>query len=109
MVFHFFAGHGMSKKGQQHLLINEFDAKGRYYKMFNAECKIRTYAKTFQNSYHIGVFASCREEFDPDHALGFPRDFKPEDYLKLSTLQCKECDKLKMDQEIIKEIIQEMK
>ena len=45
------AGHGMNERGQQIMLINEFNPKTNWYKMFNLEQFIRTFAESYQNTY----------------------------------------------------------
>ena len=63
MVFHFFAGHGMMKNGSQCVLLNEFDKEENFYKTFSPEAAIRSNARYRSNTYHVAVFASCRENY----------------------------------------------
>ena len=60
LIIFVFAGHGIMKDGRHAMLYNEFDLKTRYYKMFRAEEKIRTWAELYPNSYTIGIFATSR-------------------------------------------------
>lgn len=64
LVVHVFAGHGVQEAGTQYLLHNEWCKDRRYYKMFAAEEKLRVMAKSLKNSYHIGIFACCRERYE---------------------------------------------
>ena len=60
----FFAGHGMQLNGLQVIVINEFDKVKKFYKLYNAENKIRYFSKKFTNCYFVGIFACCREICD---------------------------------------------
>ena len=51
LVLYVLAGHGMNVKGQQVLLLNEFDKPTNWYKMLNVEAKIRVIAQMNPNSY----------------------------------------------------------
>ena len=60
-IIYVFAGHGVLE-GMQSLLTNEFDPKNKFYKLWPAEALIRIVAKnSAANSYHLAVFAACRE------------------------------------------------
>ena len=63
-MIHTFAGHGVQESGTQYLLHNEWCKNRGYYKMFAAEEKLRVMAKSLKNSYHIGIFACCRERYE---------------------------------------------
>ena len=41
--------------------MNELDKKAKFYQRFAAESKIRTVAELCENSYHLCIFACCRE------------------------------------------------
>ena len=41
LVVFLFACHGKLKEGYQHIVINEYDRKTKYYKLFPAEEKLR--------------------------------------------------------------------
>ena len=43
----FFACHGMNLNGTQQIVINEFDAKLQFYKIYDAENKIRLFSKLY--------------------------------------------------------------
>ena len=64
LILYVIAGHGMNVKGQQVLLLNEFDKKTNWYKMLMVETKIRTLAKICPNSYQVAFFGCCREVYD---------------------------------------------
>ena len=71
IVILLFAGHGILKDGMQTLVLNEYDQKSGFYKLFKAEDTVRklSYALNL-NSYFICCFACCRELFDPDTMKG---------------------------------------
>ena len=46
--------------------------------MFGAENKLRMLAAEFANSYQIGVFACCRERYDPPEC--YEKDKRPEKF-----------------------------
>ena len=56
LIIFLFVGHGVMKDGMHSMLYNEFDLKTRYYKMFRAEEKIRSWAEIYPNSYTVGIF-----------------------------------------------------
>jgi len=60
MVIALFAGHGLVKDNQQHVVINEFDVRTGYYRLFNVEKVLRGYARDHNNTYVIGINACCR-------------------------------------------------
>ena len=62
-----FAGHGILKNGTQTLVLNEYDTDGEFYKLLDAEHKMRLLSDMYSNSYIIAIFACCREIFDFDH------------------------------------------
>ena len=71
LVFCLFAGHGILKDGEQHLVLNELDKKQGFYKLLNAESYIRRFSEACNtNSYFIGIFACCRELFKPAKMQG---------------------------------------
>ena len=51
LIVYVLASHGMIVDGQQVVLLNQFDERTRYYKMWSAERDIREIAETFANSY----------------------------------------------------------
>ena len=59
----FFACHGMSLNGTQQIVLNQFDTKMQFYKIYDIENKIRLFSKLFKNCYLISIFACCREIF----------------------------------------------
>ena len=67
-----FAGHGGEQEGRQCIVINEFDNKTTWYKLWRVEAMIRAMAQNFPRSYHCIFFACCREIFDTrTHSGGF--------------------------------------
>ena len=66
-----FAGHGILKDGMQVMLYNEYDQATGFYKLLKAEQKIRIWAEIFPNFYGIGIFACCRQLWDPELMTGF--------------------------------------
>ena len=65
----------MNVKGQQVLLLNEFDKQSNWYKMLNVEAKIRVIAQMCPNSYQLAFFACCREIYDKSYHFGVIKDF----------------------------------
>ena len=61
LIVYALAGHGMQCNGRQVLLVNDFDKKIAFYKMWGVENDIRTSARNNRNSYTIALFACCRE------------------------------------------------
>ena len=71
LVVYVFAGHGMDR-GEQVIVLNEFDKREGFYKCWKAENMIRRLAEKFQNSFHLAFYACCREVYDPNrHCGGF--------------------------------------
>ena len=60
------AGHGMNYEGRQVVLLNEFDAKRKFYKWWNIEERIRKFAARFENSHFLAFFACCREYYNKE-------------------------------------------
>ena len=61
LIIYALAGHGMSVNGRQVLLVNSFDKKIAFYRMWGVENDIRNSAKNNRNSYQVALFACCRE------------------------------------------------
>ena len=61
--------HGLIKEGSQHIVINEFDKQNEFYKLWRAETTLSNLAEAYKNSYVIGVFACCRQKYDPNVKL----------------------------------------
>ena len=70
LVVYIFASHGIQENGSQGVVVNEFDKKTQYYKIWKVEAMIRLFAKLFPNSYHLSFFACCREVYDPFRHTG---------------------------------------
>ena len=70
LILYACAGHGMDVKGQQVLLLNEFDKSTNWYKMLNIESKIRELAERFSNSYQLAFFSCCREIYEKTYHIG---------------------------------------
>ena len=66
LLIFFFAGHGVLFEGSQAILLNEFDKRCGFYKMKKVEAKLRSLAETFPNSYVVGIFACCRQYYNPE-------------------------------------------
>ena len=64
------AGHGIQLDGRQTILINEFDKRSGFYKMWSIETNIRNWASRNTNTYIIGLFACCREIFSTKRHCG---------------------------------------
>ena len=65
LIFYIFACHGIQKEGSQSIVINEFDPEAEFYRLWPAEADIRQWSEKFHNTYHVGLFACCREIHDP--------------------------------------------
>ena len=74
------AGHGMNESGMQTLLINEFNPKTNWYKMWNLEKFIRTFAEMYPNTYSMAFCACCRQIYDKDADWGFKTKEAAEQY-----------------------------
>ena len=59
----FIAGHGMHFEKSQCILLNEFDKKGEFYKLFAIETEVRKWSDSCKNCYFVAVYATCREPF----------------------------------------------
>ena len=51
----------MIQDGRQVILVNEFDAKRGFYRLFAAEENLRNIAQKYPNAYLVTIFACCRE------------------------------------------------
>ena len=60
----FFAMHGGSLEAQQCVLIDEYDPKTKFYRIWQVEALIRDLSKKHSNSFHLTIFACCREYLD---------------------------------------------
>ena len=58
------AGHGIEVNGQQMFVLNEFDKKSGFNKLYPIEGKIRSFSSKFGNSFHLLLAACCRESHD---------------------------------------------
>ena len=52
------------------LVMNEFDKRTSFYKLFKAENGLRTLAEVCPNAYLVGIFACCRQIYDKDQMEG---------------------------------------
>ena len=66
LCFAFFSCHGMLFESTQHVVLNEFDPKKKFYKLYAAQEQIRFLSNRYKNCYFISVFACCREKWLPD-------------------------------------------
>ena len=60
-----FACHGIQMDGRQMVVINAYDKKTTFYKMVPAEHDIRDGANKNKHAFYLGIFACCREIFNP--------------------------------------------
>lgn len=70
LVIFLFAGHGVLRDGMQAMLYNEFDNRCNFYKFLMAEKKLRGWAEIYPNSYIIGIYACCRQLYNPQAMSG---------------------------------------
>ena len=61
LIIYILTGHGVSDKGNQVMLLNEFDYTIGYYQHWNVEEEILEIAKTCSNAYQIAFFCCCRD------------------------------------------------
>ena len=61
-------------------MVNEFEPKKGFYKLFNAEQQIRLSATMNKNSYQITIFACCRQLYDEQKMKGFYSQEQVNDY-----------------------------
>ena len=47
--------------GLQTVIVNQYCRKTRYYKLWHVENHIRQLARKYPSSFHVGIFACCRE------------------------------------------------
>ena len=59
-----FACHGVQANGMQAVVVNEYNQRLRYYKLWYVENMIRKFARSHPNSFHLSIFACCREVFE---------------------------------------------
>ena len=69
-IFYILAGHGIQMSGKQFVLLNEFNKETGFYFMWGIEEMMRFLAESFSNSYHVGIFACCREIYNPTRHSG---------------------------------------
>ena len=61
VLVYLIAGHGIQTGGLQTVVINEFDEKTRFYKIWGVESDIRDWTENNANVYIVCFFACCRE------------------------------------------------
>ena len=71
LIFYIFACHGIQKEGSQSIVINEIDPDAEFYRLWPAEADMRDWSEKFRNTYHVGLFACCREIHDPQKNTGY--------------------------------------
>jgi hypothetical protein len=60
-IVYTFASHGGMRGGLQTVIVDQFDKKTRYFKLWQVEAMIRDLARIFVRSFHFVIFACCRE------------------------------------------------
>ena len=63
-IIYCFASHGGMRGGLQTVVVDEFDKRGRYFRLWQVEAMIRNLARKFPRSFHFAIFACCREVFE---------------------------------------------
>ena len=63
-------------------MINEFNPKTKWYKMFNLEQFVRTFAESYMNTYTMAFVAACREIYDKEDHRGFESEAAAEEFYK---------------------------
>ena len=70
LLIYALAGHGMQMDGRQVVLINTYDKKTGFYRIWGIETDIRNLAKNNSNAYLICLLACCREIFSTQKHFG---------------------------------------
>ena len=60
------AGHGITYEGRQTIVINTLNVKKGFYEQWKTEEEIRYLASRNSNQYWIGIYAACRELYNPE-------------------------------------------
>ena len=71
LVIYVIAGYGCIEDGQQTIALNEYNCITGFYKLFPMEAQIRQLASDYPNSYHISIFACCRDILTKKHGGGY--------------------------------------
>ena len=71
LIFVLLASHGILIDGMTQIALNQFDKKKEFYKMINAEAKLRYWAEIYPNAYIICIFACCRQLYQKDIMTGY--------------------------------------
>ena len=61
LIFYIFACHGIQIDGKQAVVVNGFDKRAEFYNLYVAETELRQWASKYSNSFHMCIFACCRE------------------------------------------------
>ena len=66
----------MLMEGNQVLVLNEWDKGQGFYRLFQAEKRLRMLADSYENCYVIGIFACCRQIYTQSafENIGLHRD-----------------------------------
>ena len=64
------------------LLLNDYDPETKFYKFVNAEEKIREWGERFPDTYHISLFACCRQKLSFDKYNFISLDMAKREYAK---------------------------
>ena len=78
LIFYGFAGHGMQVDGEQVVIINQLNKRTGFYEWWAVEADIRLMAKKYSNTFNVGIFACCREIFNPSKHCGLFEGTKQE-------------------------------
>ena len=63
-IVYLFACHGVQREGKQCAVVNEYDKRTGFYRLYPAEDDVRRLSKKYPNSYHLVFFACCREYYN---------------------------------------------
>ena len=78
LIFYAFAGHGMQVDGEQVVIINQLNKRTAFYEWWAAEADLRLMSKKYSNTFNVGIFACCREVFNPTKHCGLFQGTKQE-------------------------------
>ena len=108
-IIYTIAAHGILRDGKQTVLINEYDKKTGFYKVWNVEANIRLLASTFHNTYHIAFFACCREFYNSARHTGcFASKEEAEEYITRRKAEKEAANQEQESKEKLKRELEEM-
>ena len=72
LIVYAYAGHGIMENAAECVVTNSWHSKTKFYALFRAERTIRALARSFTNTFHLALWACCREIANPKrHCNGY--------------------------------------